>query len=331
MTPYREEASAFAAEHVRHVETAGRVVRARHHARVRPARREPVRRRTRAGPAVAAALDGIVAGLDRAAPCASSPIASCRQATSPTLPPRPVTLSSMAPRRGCITVSTPVMRRGATWPPKWRGCSASPARLEPIMLAEVQLRARAPAVLRAGEPKAGGRRFLPMPTPGRRCAAADWHGGGPEPSNHDQHRMNGTMAQAGHHHRHHRAGRVVPRRAAARKGLRGRRHGPPVERAELLAHRAPARSHHAQAGRPARSAVADAARRGRAAARVLQPRGDVVRAGVVGSADADRRVQRAGRHARARGHPPGRSARSASIRPRRARCSARCARCRRPS
>ena len=49
-----------------------------------------------------------------------------------------------------------------------------------------------------------------------------------------------------------------------------------------------------------------AGRRG-AAARALQPRGDVVRAGVVGSADADRRVQRAGRDARARGDPPGRS------------------------
>ena len=44
-------------------------------------------------------------------------------------------------------------------------------------------------------------------------------------------------------------------------------------------------------------------RRGQAA-RALQPRGDVVRAGVVGPADADRRVQLAGRHARARGGPP---------------------------
>ena len=43
-----------------------------------------------------------------------------------------------------------------------------------------------------------------------------------------------------------------------------------------------------------------------AARRALQPRGDVVRAGVVGPADADRRVQLAGRDARARGHPPGR-------------------------
>ena len=62
-----------------------------------------------------------------------------------------------------------------------------------------------------------------------------------------------------------------------------------------------------QAGRPARPAVADSRHRRRAAARVLQSRGDVVRARVVGSADADRRVQRAGRDARARSDPPGRS------------------------
>ena len=98
----------------------------------------------------------------------------------------------------------------------------------------------------------------------------------------------------------------------------------------LLAHRAPARSHHAAARRPARPAVADAHHPGRAAARVLQPRGDVVRAGVVGSAAADRRVQLAGRDAGARGDPPGRSRRSASTRRRRARCTGGCARCRRP-
>ena len=60
-------------------------------------------------------------------------------------------------------------------------------------------------------------------------------------------------------------------------------------------------------GRSARSAVADPRHPGRAAARVLQPRGDVVRAGVVGPAAADRRVQLAGRDAGARGDPAGRS------------------------
>ena len=63
--------------------------------------------------------------------------------------------------------------------------------------------------------------------------------------------------------------------------------------------------------------------------RVLQPGGDVVRAGVVGAAAADRRVQRAGRDPRARSGPPGRHRRSGSTRRRRARCSARCGRCRR--
>ena len=66
-------------------------------------------------------------------------------------------------------------------------------------------------------------------------------------------------------------------------------------------------------------------------ARDLQPRGDVVRAHVVGPADADRRVQCAGRDPRARGHPRASTPASASTRPRPARCSARSARCRRPS
>ena len=45
---------------------------------------------------------------------------------------------------------------------------------------------------------------------------------------------------------------------------------------------------HAAAGGPAGSVVADPADRGRPATRGLQPRGDVVRARLVGSADADR-------------------------------------------
>ena len=64
--------------------------------------------------------------------------------------------------------------------------------------------------------------------------------------------------------------------------------------------------HHAAAGRPARPAVADQGRGSGSPARVLQPGGDVVRALVVGPADADRRVQLAGRHAVPRGDPAGR-------------------------
>ena len=115
------------------------------------------------------------------------------------------------------------------------------------------------------------------------------------------------------------------------QGLRSHRRRPALERAEPVAHRAPARSHHAAARRSARPAVADAHHPGRQAARVLQPGGDVVRAGVVGSAAADRRVQLDGRDAPARGDPSGRSRRSGSIRRRRARCTGGCARCRRPS
>ena len=43
--------------------------------------------------------------------------------------------------------------------------------------------------------------------------------------------------KAGTHHRHHRAGRLVPGRAPARQGLRGARHGPPLVDRELRAHR----------------------------------------------------------------------------------------------
>ena len=107
-------------------------------------------------------------------------------------------------------------------------------------------------------------------------------------------------------YRNHRAGRLLPGRTAARQRLRGVRRGPALQHHQLLAHRAPARSHHAPAGGPARSALADPRHRRSAAAGVLQPGGDVVRAGVVGSAAADRGIQRAGRHARARSDSPGR-------------------------
>ena len=89
------------------------------------------------------------------------------------------------------------------------------------------------------------------------------------------------------------------------QGLQGRRHGAPAERAEPLAHRAPARPRHAAARRSARPALAHQGHRRGAARRGLQPGGDVVRAGVVGSADADRRVQLPGRDPHARSGPPG--------------------------
>ena len=107
------------------------------------------------------------------------------------------------------------------------------------------------------------------------------------------------------HHGHHGPGRLLPRRAAARQGLRGPRHGPPRVDREVRAHRAPARPHHAPPGRPARPPLA-----GRHAARLearrgLQPRRDVVRRRLLDPADADRGVHRRRRHAAARVHPRG--------------------------
>ena len=51
--------------------------------------------------------------------------------------------------------------------------------------------------------------------------------------------------QARTHHRHHRTGRLLPRRVPAREGLRGHRHGPPVEHGQLRAHRPPPGPDHA--------------------------------------------------------------------------------------
>ena len=75
--------------------------------------------------------------------------------------------------------------------------------------------------------------------------------------------------------------------AAPQQRLRGLRDRPARKHHELLAHRASARPDPLEACRSARPALADSRHRRRASARVLQPRRDVVRAGVVGSADAD--------------------------------------------
>ena len=109
-------------------------------------------------------------------------------------------------------------------------------------------------------------------------------------------------AKACTHYRDHRAGRLVPRGTAPRQGLRSLRSDPAAVGRQLLANRPPARSADAASGRPAGPAVADPRDRKGAAPGGLQPGGDVVRAGVVGPADADRRVQFAGRDARARSH-----------------------------
>ena len=102
-------------------------------------------------------------------------------------------------------------------------------------------------------------------------------------------------------HGHHRAGRLVPGRPAAREGLRGARHGPPRLDREVRPHRAHPRPDHAPPGGPARPPLARRRAPRRQAARGLQPRRDVVRGGVVDPADADRRVHRRRRHPHARG------------------------------
>ena len=61
-------------------------------------------------------------------------------------------------------------------------------------------------------------------------------------------------------HRHHRPGRLVPRRAAAREGLRGLGHDAPRLDREPRAHRAPDRPDDADPGRPARPALAGGSR-----------------------------------------------------------------------
>ena len=80
---------------------------------------------------------------------------------------------------------------------------------------------------------------------------------------------------------------------------------PAFELAEPVAHRTSARSDHAPSGRPPRPAVARPRHPGRAARRVLQPGRDVVRARLVGSAAAHRRLQLDGRDAPARGRAAG--------------------------
>ncbi len=160
--PYREEDAAVAAERLRDVEAGGRVVRARHRARVRAARREPLRNAARlAGPARDARRHR---RRPRAGPAGarSSPIASCRRATSSTSPPPRGTWSSPAPRRACITASTRDTRRGTTSPPKSARLLGVPPRLEPITMADVPLRAPRPRFCALANRKLADAGF-PMP------------------------------------------------------------------------------------------------------------------------------------------------------------------------
>ncbi len=127
-------------------------------------------------------------------------------------------------------------------------------------------------------------------------------------------RKHGEMHdEEGTDHRHHRPGRLLPRRAAARQGLRGARPDPSGLDVQHLADRPPLPG----PARPERQAVpalrrpvrrrppGDAAARDRPG-RGLQPRGAVARAGQFRRAGAHRRHHRHRRHAAARGGPGGR-------------------------
>ena len=190
-----------------------------------------------------------------AARCACSPIASCRRATRPTSPRRRGTCSTPAPRRGCITASTPDTRPGTTWrrggAAAWRDAAAGADDDGPTST----LKARAAAFLRAVEraklARGGFRRCRRGRTRSRAgstsrgaCRQLELNDG----SMAKRALITGITGQDGSY----------LAELLLEQGLRGDRHRPPLERPEPVAHRAPARSHHAAARRPARSAVADA-------------------------------------------------------------------------
>ena len=111
----------------------------------------------------------------------------------------------------------------------------------------------------------------------------------------------------GAHHRHHGAGRLLPRRAPARQGVQGVRRRAAQLHHAVRAHRAPRRPRRAPLGRSARPAFARRCDRRVRARRDLQPRRAELRADVVDAARAHRRVHRDGRDARARGLSQGRT------------------------
>ena len=173
---------------------------------------------------------------------------------------------------------------------------------------------RGPSGSSAGRRASGSRKGCARPWSGTSCTSAD----------------RSTTSEEGAHHRHHRAGRLLPGGAAARKGYEV--HGI-VRRASHLQHR-PHRPHlprPAPAGdaavpalrRPDRRLVAEHASCARSARRDLQPRRAEPRARVVRRAGVHRRGHRP-RHASGCSRPSARpgSTRRASTRRRRRRCSA---------
>ena len=108
------------------------------------------------------------------------------------------------------------------------------------------------------------------------------------------------------------------------------RPAPPQQHGHLRADHPSHRPDHPGPRRPARRGVDDPGPARPPAERGLQPGGPVLRADLVRPAAADRRGHRARRHPAPRRHPAHRPDASASTRPARARCSARCSRSPRP-
>ncbi len=108
-------------------------------------------------------------------------------------------------------------------------------------------------------------------------------------------------------HGNHRPGRLLPRRPAAREGLRGVRDGPPFQHRVVRADPPSRGARRVPPGRPARPGVAAAGVAPGAAPRGVQPRRAELRADLVEPAGADHRVHGARRDPDARGRPRDRS------------------------
>ena len=132
------------------------------------------------------------------------------------------------------------------------------------------------------------------------------------------------------HHRDHRPGRPLSRRAAARQGVRRPRPDPGPEQPEARPGAEPAARRTAAHRRPHRHVQPDPGAARQRPRRGLQPRRDLVRRLLVGERHADHRRDRQGRAHHARVGPAARRATSpggcASTRRRARRCSARCRR-----
>src|SRR3954447_12465233 len=208
-----------------------------------------------------------------------------------------------------VTACTTSSRLSTVWKrpywsvPRWRVTRTTPPSEQSTPKTKPATRTRPPRT--TTEPASGESRMSPCSSVGSVSAAGmrprmvgpggGWPAGRPAPF------PCPADAQVRTHHRDHRPGRLLPRRAAAREGLRRPRHGPPLLDGEVRAHRAPARAGDAPPGRSARRALPDRRDARSRPGRGLQPRRDVVRGGVVDPADADGRVHRRRRDPDARG------------------------------